>query len=192
MPSASQCSSPLISLMPPRRMVTRAQVGTFKLNPCYANTMSTASVADFSPLPRSVHAAVCDPNWLAAMRKEFAALVSNRTWELVPRPPRAHLITGKWVFWHKLRSDGSLECYKVRWVVRGFTQRTGVDYGETFSPIIKPATVCTVLAIVASRRWPVHQLDVKNAFLHGTLDEEVYCLQPAGFVDASKTNHICR
>jgi hypothetical protein len=83
-------------------MVTRAQVGTFKPNPRYANTASTAPVADFSPLPHSMHAAVCDPNWLAAMREEFAALVSNRTWELVPRPLRAHLITGKWVFRHKL------------------------------------------------------------------------------------------
>jgi hypothetical protein len=111
-------------------MVTHAQVGTFKPNPRYANTASTAPVADFSPLPRSVHAAVRDPNWLAAMREEFAALVSNRTWELVPRPLRAHLITGKWVFRHKLRSDGSLERYKARWVVRGFTQRAGVDYGK--------------------------------------------------------------
>jgi hypothetical protein len=76
--------------------------------------------------------------------------------------------------------------------VRGFTQRAGVDYGETFSPVVKPATVCTVLAIAASRHWPVHQLDVKYAFLHGTLDEEVYCLQPAGFVDASKPDRVCR
>jgi histone deacetylase 1/2 len=91
-----------------------------------------------------------------------------------------------------MRADGSLERYKARWVVRGFTQRAGVDYGETFSPVVKPATIRTVLTIAASRRWPVHQLDVKNAFLHGTLSEEVFCLQPAGFVDDTKPQHVCR
>ena len=173
-------------------MVTRAQAGIFKPNPRYANLTATAVPADASPLPRSVRSAVQDPNWLAAMQEEFAALVSNRTWELVPRPPRANLITGKWIFKHKTRADGSLERYKARWVVRGFNQRAGVDYGETFSPVVKPATIRTVLTLAASRGWPVHQLDVKNAFLHGTLAEEVYCLQPAGFVDASKPDHVCR
>ena len=61
------------------------------------------------------------------MREEFAALVSNRTWDLVPRPPSANLITGKWVFKHKMRVDGTLERYKARWVVRGFRQRAGVN-----------------------------------------------------------------
>jgi hypothetical protein len=168
-------------------MVTRAQAGVFKPNPRYAHTASTSP--DISPIPRSVQVAVRDPNWLGAMREEFAALVGNGTWELVPRPPRAHLITGKWVFRHKTRANGSLERYKARWVVNGFTQRAGIDYGETFSPVVKPATIRTVLTIAASRRWPVHQLDVNNAFLHGTLDKEVYCLQPAGFIDATKPDH---
>uniref|UniRef100_A0A8R7PVX6 Reverse transcriptase Ty1/copia-type domain-containing protein n=1 Tax=Triticum urartu TaxID=4572 RepID=A0A8R7PVX6_TRIUA len=126
------------------------------------------------------------------MRDEFAALVSNRTWELVPRPPCANLISGKWVFRHKTRADGSLERYKARRVVRVFRQRPDVDYGETFSPVVKPATIRTILTIAASRSWPVHQLDVKNAFLHGTLQKEVYFLQPAGFVDETKPDHVCR
>uniref|UniRef100_A0A8R7QUX5 Reverse transcriptase Ty1/copia-type domain-containing protein n=1 Tax=Triticum urartu TaxID=4572 RepID=A0A8R7QUX5_TRIUA len=126
------------------------------------------------------------------MREESAALIANRTWELVPRPPGANLISGKWIFKHKFHADGSLERYKARWVVRGFHQRAGVDYGETFSPVVKPATIRAVLTIAASRQWPVHQLDVKNAFLHGTLAEEVYCLQPAGFVDEHQPHHVCR
>jgi hypothetical protein len=69
------------------------------------------------------------------MREEFAALDSNRTWELVPWPPRANLMTGKWIFRHKTRAYGSLDRYKTRWVVRGFTQHPGIDYGETFSPV---------------------------------------------------------
>jgi histone deacetylase 1/2 len=187
-------SSPMLASPPPvRQMITRAQDGIFKPNPRYAQLASTtAPSADISPLPSSVRTAVKDPNWLSAMQEEFAALISNRTWELVPRPPRANLITGKWIFGHKTRADGSLERYKARWVVRGFNQRPGVDYGETFSPVIKPATIRTVLTLAASRNWPVHQLDVKNAFLHGTLDEEVFCLQPAGFVDPDKPDHVCR
>lgn len=84
----------------------------------YVHVASTAPSPTISPLPRSVNAAVRDPNWLAAMREEFTALVSNHTLELVPRPPRANIISGKWVFRHKTRSDGSLERYKARWVVR--------------------------------------------------------------------------
>nr|XP_020191079.1 uncharacterized mitochondrial protein AtMg00810-like [Aegilops tauschii subsp. strangulata] len=91
-----------------------------------------------------------------------------------------------------MRADGTLERYKARWVVRGFRQRAGVDYGETFFPVVKPATIRTVLIVAASRHWPVHQLDVKNAFLHDTLEEEVYCHQPAGFVDDTKPEHVCR
>ncbi|XP_073355215.1 uncharacterized protein [Aegilops tauschii subsp. strangulata] len=177
-------------------VLSRVRAGLFRPNLRYARdyacVVDTAPPAGASPLPTSVRAALRDPNWLAAMRDEFTALVSNRTWELLPRPPRANLITGKWVYRHKTRADGSLERYKARWVVCGFRQRMGVDYGETFSPVVKPATIRTVLTIAASRRWPVHQLNVKNAFLHGDLREEVYCLQPAGFVDAAKPDHVCK
>jgi histone deacetylase 1/2 len=104
---------------------------------------------------------------------------------LVPRPPGSNVITGKWIWTHKRRADGTLERYKARWVLWGFTQRPGVDYDETFSPVVKPATVRTVLSLALARSWPVHQLDVKNAFLHGLLTETVYCNQPAGFVDST-------
>jgi hypothetical protein len=117
--------------------------------------------------------------------------MSNRTWELVPRPPGANIVTGKWLFRHKLKADDTLERYKARWVVRGFTQRPGVDFSETFSPVVKSATVRVVLAIAASRAWPVHQMDVNNAFLQGQLRERVYCQQPVGFVDADRPHHVC-
>ncbi|XP_062182074.1 uncharacterized mitochondrial protein AtMg00810-like [Phragmites australis] len=125
------------------------------------------------------------------MDEEFTTLLSNRTWDLVPRPAGANVVTGKWIFHHKFQSDGSLDRYKARWVLRGFTQRPGVDFDETFSPVVKPATVCTVLSLAVSRDWPVHQLDVKNAFLHGTLQETVYCTQPSGFVDPTKPDLVC-
>jgi hypothetical protein len=124
------------------------------------------------------------------MEAEYAALQGNHTWDLVPPPIGANVVTGKWIFKPKLNGDGSLERYKARYVLRGFTQRPGVDYDETFSPVVKPATVWTVLAL--SRDWSVHQLDVANAFLHGTLTETVYCTQPVGFVDPAHPDMVCK
>ena len=109
------------------------------------------------------------------MQDEFDALLANDTWTLVAYPPGVNVVTGKWVYHHKFLSDGSLDRYKARWVLRGFTQRPGIDYVETFSPVVKPATVRVVLSLAMSCSWPIHQLDVKNAFLHGTLIETVYC-----------------
>jgi len=112
--------------------------------------------APLSPLPKTFRSALADPNWRAAMEEEHAALLQNHTWDLVPRPPRAIIVSGKWVYKHKFQSDGSLERYKARWVLWGFTQRPGVDFAETFSPVVKPATVRTVLSLALSRGWLIH------------------------------------
>jgi len=125
------------------------------------------------------------------MAEEYQALVDNDTWRLVPKPPGANIVTGKWIYKHKFHSDGTLARHKARWVVRGFTQRHGVDYGETFSPVVKPATIRVVLSIAASRHWPIHLFDMKNAFLHGRLEDLVYSQQPPGFVDPARPNHVC-
>jgi hypothetical protein len=103
-----------------------------------------------SPLPRSVRDALSDPNWHSAMQAEYDALLANDTWSLVARPPGVNVVTGKWIFRHKLLVDGSLDRYKARWELRGFTQRPGVDYDETFSPVVKPATVRVVLSLALS------------------------------------------
>jgi hypothetical protein len=89
------------------------------------------------------------------MEDEYRALISNGTWELVPRPQGSNVIIGKWVFMHKLRADRTLDIYKARWVLQGFTQRPGVEYDETFSPVVKLATVHMVLATAVSRTWPI-------------------------------------
>ena len=76
-------------------------------------------------------------------------------------------------------------------VVRSFSQQHGIDYDETFSHVVKLATIRTVLSLAASRHWPIRQLDVKNAYQHGHLDETVYCQQPPGFVDSSRPDYVC-
>jgi hypothetical protein len=85
------------------------------------------------------------------MEEEYGALISKGAWELAPRPQGSNVVTGKWVFTHKLRADGTLDRYKARWVLRGFTQRPRGDYDETFSPVVKLATVHTVFTTAVSR-----------------------------------------
>jgi hypothetical protein len=172
----------------PHPMTTRVKRGFRLLTDRL--TLSATTVSTLSPVPSSVRAALIDPNWRHSMKKEFDALIANNTWDLVS-PVGSNVVTGKWIFKHKFNSDGSLERYKAHWVLRGFTQQPGVDYDETFSPVVKPTTIRTVLSLAISRSWPVHQLDVKNAFLHDTLLETVYCSQPTRCVDPAQPDHVC-
>jgi hypothetical protein len=142
-------------------------------------------------VPKSVHTTLADPNWRTTMQLEFDALTANMTWTLVPHPPSANVIIGKRVFKHKFWADGSFEKYKAQWLVLGFTQRAGVDFGETFMPVIKSGTIRMVLTIAANKQWPMNQLDVTNAFLHDHLQEQVFSLQPVGFVDESMPDAVC-
>lgn len=120
------------------------------------------------------------------MQNEISALVANNTWDLVPLPAGKKSIGCKWVYKVKLKADGSLERYKARLVAKGYNQEYGVDYQETFSPVIRMTTVRTIIALAAHRHWPLYQLDVNNAFLHGDLYEDVYMKPPEGFsVDPS-------
>lgn len=106
------------------------------------------------------------------MQEEHRALLANETWVLVPRPPGVNVVTGKWVFGHKLHPDGSLGIYKAHCIVCGFSERPGMDFDETFSPVVKPVTIRTVLSLAASRQWPTHLLDVKNAFIQGVIVQD--------------------
>jgi hypothetical protein len=108
------------------------------------------------------------------MEEEYDALITNNTCDLVPCPVGSNVVNDKWILKHKFNSDGTLEWYKDGWVLRSFIQWPGVNYDETFCPMVKPATIHTVLSLAVSCFLPVHQLDVKNTFLHGTLSETVY------------------
>ncbi|CAM8885574.1 unnamed protein product [Rhodiola kirilowii] len=131
-----------------------------------------------------------DPQWRTAMTEEINALLKNQTWVLVPASPMQHVVGSKWIYRIKRKSDGSVERYKARLVAKGFHQQYGIDYGETYSPVIRPTTIRTVLCLAVSRNWPLRQLDVKNAFLHGHLQEDVYMTQPPGFIDPSRPSHV--
>ena len=126
------------------------------------------------------------------MQSEFDALIRNKMWDLVPRPCDANLIRCMWIFRHKKNFDGSFERYKARLVGDGRSQVAGVDCDETFSPVVKPATIRTVITIALSKSWPIHQLDVQNAFLHGDLNETVYMHHPLGFCDFHHPDYVCR
>ena len=140
------------------------------------------------PLPHSleptcVSQALSLPPWRAAMSDELTALMKHGTWELVPPPATCKPVSCKWVFRVKRNSNGSVERFKARLVAKGFHQRPGIEYTETFSPVVKPVTIRLILTIAVMNGWLLRQMDVHNAFLHGQLDEVVYMHQPPGFKD---------
>jgi hypothetical protein len=126
------------------------------------------------------------------MNEEFEDLQQQGTWFLVPQPPSKNIVGCKWVYKLKYNSDGTIARYKARLVAKGFHQQYGVDFDETFSPVVKPPTVRLILSLAVSLNWSLRQLDVKNAFLHGTLKEEVYMIQPQGYVDPQHPSHVCK
>ncbi|GKE45732.1 ribonuclease H-like domain-containing protein [Tanacetum coccineum] len=96
-----------------------------------------------------------------------------------------------WLYKQKYNADESLNRYKARLVANGHSQQQGIDYDETFSPVVKPSTIRTVLSLAVSRQWPIHQLDVKNAFLYDHLTETIYMHQPPGFTDSAHSDYVC-
>ena len=113
---------------------------------------------------------------------------------MAPRSPSSNnnLIDCKWVYRIKKRSDGTIDRYKARLVAKGFKKRYGIDYEDTFSPVVEAATMHIVLSVTVSRGWSLRQLDVKNVFLHGVRKEEVYMRQPPGIEDPNASRHICK
>ena len=105
----------------------------------------------FLAVPASHRTALSEPAWRSAMEDEFDALQHNQTLTLVPRPPGTNIVGSKWIFKTKFRPDGSVDKYKARLVARGFTQQYGIDYHDTFSPVVKPVIVSLVLSIAVSR-----------------------------------------
>lgn len=126
------------------------------------------------------------------MEEEITAQQNLGSWELVSPDCARNLVKCKWVFRIKYEKDRKIEHYKARLVAKGFQQRLGIDYTETFSPVVKPSTIRTLLGLAVTNDWHLRQLDVNNAFLQGTLNEEVYMSQPPGFVDTAHPSYVCK
>jgi hypothetical protein len=145
--------------------------------------------------PQTYEQAVSSPEreqWLEAINAEYKSLVENQTWNLVERPKERKLVSCKWVFKVKHNADGGVERYKARLVARGFTQTEGIDYHETYSPVVKMTSIRVLLSIVAIHDLELHQMDVKTAFLNGHLEEEIYMHQPEGFIKPGEEHLVCK
>ncbi|KAL5556062.1 hypothetical protein UlMin_038298 [Ulmus minor] len=165
-------------------MHTRSKKGVFKPKIYTATVIQTE--------PTTYKQAIQHPEWKQAIQTEYKALLDNTTWTLVPSHPSYSIIGCKWVFKLKRKPDGSIDRYKARLVAKGFNQTEGIDYFETFSPVVKPTTIRYVIALAVTNNWTMRQLDVNNAFLNGELKETVYMSQPPGFVDSNKSTYVCR
>jgi hypothetical protein len=145
--------------------------------------------------PTSFSEALHSPDrdeWMTAMQEEMSSMDKNNVWELDDLPFGRKTIGNKWVLKVKRKADGSIDRYKARLVAKGYTQREGIDYEDTFSPMVRFASIRLILSIVAKQDLELFQMDVKTAFLNGELDEEIYMAQPAGFEAKGHERKVCR
>jgi hypothetical protein len=130
--------------------------------------------------------------WKEAMKDEMKALERNSTWDLVELPRDRKIVACRWVYKLKKGVDDKVERYKARLVAKGYSKKLGIDFHEIFSPVVKIVSIQSVLALVALLDLDLEQLDVKNAFLHGDLDDEIYMEQPEGFIQNRNKKFVCR
>uniref|UniRef100_A0A2N9FGL6 CCHC-type domain-containing protein n=1 Tax=Fagus sylvatica TaxID=28930 RepID=A0A2N9FGL6_FAGSY len=151
-----------------------------------------ASSEDPSTFQEAIESSEKD-KWMEAMVEENESLSKNKTWELTELPKGKKPIGCKWVFKKKEAvSEKEGERFKARLVAKGYSQRHGIDYDEVFSPVVRHTSIRAVLALVADQDLELEQLDVKTAFLHGNLEEEIFMEQPEGFKQPSTENLVCR
>ena len=160
-------------------MVTRGKDGIKKPNPRYV----LHTIKSVTKEPTTLAEALSHPGWNGAMSEEIGTCHETQTWSMVPRPKDDHVIGCRWVHKVKLHADGTVEKLRSRLVAKGNEQEEGVDFLETYSPVVRTAIVRMVLHTSTVNHWDIKQLDIKNAFLHGDLAETVYMRQPPGFED---------
>ncbi|VVA40029.1 PREDICTED: Retrovirus-related Pol poly from transposon, partial [Prunus dulcis] len=168
LPVSPVISSSVSPLLNTHAMQTRSKAGIvqskqFEDYQCYYTTLPV--IHDVTE-PATYKVASQSVNWIQAMKDEIEALHAQGTWELVPKPVHKNIVGCRWVYRIKTNSDGTLARYKARLVAQGFSQAPGLDFSETFSPVVRHTTVRLILSIAAMNRWSLRQLDVKNAFLH--------------------------
>jgi hypothetical protein len=142
--------------------------------------------------PETLGEAFEDGNWWQAMDNKIQALHKNKERHLIPPSEKVNVIYSKWVYKVKKKLDGSIDRYKACLVAKGFKQRYGIDYDDTFSPVVKAATIRLILSIAVSNDWSLRQLDVHNAFLHGVIEEDVFVRQPPVYEDKLHPHYLCK
>ncbi|GJV51096.1 retrovirus-related pol polyprotein from transposon TNT 1-94 [Tanacetum coccineum] len=130
--------------------------------------------------------------WIDAMNAEIQSMMDNMVWVLVDLPPGCKTVGSRWLFKKKTDMDGIVHVYKARLVAKGYTQLYGVDYKETFSPVADIRAIRILISIAAYYDYEIWQMDVKTAFLNGYLDEDIYMVQPEGFVDPNHPRKVCK
>jgi hypothetical protein len=143
-------------------------------------------------IPKDWRCTKQNPRWKEAMEEELHALMRNKTCELALLLEGKKVLGFKWIFTVKQTPQGKIDRYKARLVAKGYSQTYGIDYDETFAPVAKMGTVRTLISCAANFGWSLHQLDMKNAFLHGDLQEEVYMEIPPGFANEQTVGKICK
>ena len=141
-------------------------------------------------IPRSIREALENPDWGQAVDDEIRVLKKNGTWKLLDLPKGKQPVGCKWIFTVKYKSDGRVERYKARLVAKGFTQAYGIDYQETFAHVAKLNTMRVLLSLAVNLDWTLQQLDVKNAFLNGDLENEVYMKIPLLFENKANVSKV--
>jgi len=142
--------------------------------------------------PSSYNEASKHESWMNVMNMEYEDLMKNQTWDLVPYPNEHNVIGNKWIYKVKYNSVREIEKYKARLIAKGFTQKYGFDYEETFALVEKMPNARVILALSVAQGWKFFQLDVKSAFLNGDLDVEIYMNQPERFVVEGKESFMCK
>jgi len=145
--------------------------------------------------PRTMDEAMSSDNardWKAAADSEYESLLENDTWELVELPEDRKSVQCRWVFKVKYKHDGQIERFKSRLVAKGFSQKYGIDYDETFSPVVRFSSIRALLAIAVQKGMLIHQMDVVTAFLNGKLEQEIYMQQPEGYVKPGEEHLVCK
>ena len=132
------------------------------------------------------------PYWKEAINDEVESILQNHTWELVDLPPSSKPLGYKWIFNKKMKAYGSIDKYKARLVIKGYKQKEGFDYFDTYSPVTRISFIRMLIAIAAIHNLEIYQMDVKTTFLNGDLDEEIYMEQPEGFIVPGQENKVCR
>lgn len=130
--------------------------------------------------------------WRAVMNEEIESILRNDTWDLVELPTNKTPIGCKWLFKPKMNEDVSIEKLKARLVAKGYSQHECIDFDDTFAHVAKLNAISILIALATKYNWELHQLDVKSAFLNGELKEEIYLVQPEGFVKQGHEHLVCR